>query len=57
LRAAPGLSDESVINIAKGYIGDPLPPADREAALGAIETKFYEQRRANDQAQTKSVKR
>jgi hypothetical protein len=57
LRAAPGLSDESVINIAKGYIGDPLPLADREAALGAIETKFYEQRRANDQAQTKSVKR
>ncbi|HKJ60972.1 MAG TPA: hypothetical protein VKA94_03110 [Hyphomicrobiales bacterium] len=57
LRAAPGLSDESVINIAKGYIGDPLLLADREAAIGAIETKFHEERRAIHQAQTKSVKR
>jgi hypothetical protein len=57
LRAAPGLSDESVINIAKAYIGDPLPLADREAALGAIETKFYEKRKAIDQAPTNSIKR
>jgi hypothetical protein len=57
LRHAPGLSDESVINIAKGYIGDPLPLADREAAFGAIETKFYEGRRTINQARTNSVKR
>ena len=42
LRDAPGLSDESVMNITKGYIGDPLPLADREATLGAIETEFHE---------------
>jgi hypothetical protein len=46
-----------MINIAKGYIGDQLPLADREAALGAIETKFYEGRRAINQARTNSVKR
>lgn len=57
LRNAPGLSDKSVIKIAKGYIGDQLPLADREAALGAIETKFYEGRRAINQARTNSVKR
>jgi hypothetical protein len=57
LHATPGLSDESVINIAKAYIGDPLPLADREAALGAIETKFHEERRAINQAPTNSIKR
>jgi hypothetical protein len=57
LRAAPGLSDESVINIAKAYIGDGIPLADREAALGAIETKFYEGRRAINPARSNAVER
>jgi hypothetical protein len=56
LRAAPGLSDESVITIAKAYIGDGIPLADRDAALGAIETRFYEGRRTTDQARGNAVK-
>ncbi len=56
LRDAPGLSDKSVMNIAKGCIGDPLPLADREAAVGAIETEFHEGRRSFNQARTNSVK-
>jgi hypothetical protein len=56
LRDAFELSDKNVMKIAKGYIGDPLPLADREAALGAIETKFYEGRRAVNHERPRSVK-
>jgi hypothetical protein len=39
-----------VARIARGYTDDPHEIADRDAALGAIETHFYDQRRTTVQS-------
>jgi hypothetical protein len=50
LRTSPAISDQNVARIAQGYTDDRNEIADREAALGAIETHFYDQRRTAHQS-------
>jgi hypothetical protein len=50
LRTSPSVSDQSVARIARGYTDDRNEIADRDAALGAIETHFYDQRRTAHQS-------
>jgi N12 class adenine-specific DNA methylase len=50
LRTSLAVSDQSVARIAQGYTDDRNEIADRDAALGAIETHFYDQRRTAHQS-------
>jgi N12 class adenine-specific DNA methylase len=50
LRTSPSVSDQNVARIARGYTDDPNEISDRDAALGAIETHFYDQRRTVTQS-------
>jgi N12 class adenine-specific DNA methylase len=49
LRTSPSVSDQSMARIARGYTDEPNEITDRDAALGAIETHFYDQRRTAHQ--------
>jgi hypothetical protein len=54
LKGEPGLDDKAVTAIAGAYCGTEEAWPERGAALGAIETRFYQQR---DQLQVQQKRR
>jgi hypothetical protein len=51
LRDRASASDQSLSRIAAAYTGNEQEATDRDTALGAIETHFYQRRRGLQQAQ------
>ena len=50
LRADRSLSDLGVSKVAEAYAGGDQNHVDRQAALGAIETRFYDARKTQSQS-------